>query len=477
MSKESKLIKNTIIIAIGNMCTKCISFFMLPLYTSILSTIEYGTIDLIGTYTSLLVIIMTLQFEQGMFRYLVENRKDKKKQKRYITVTYIFITFICVLFIISSFLIFQLIDYKYANYLIFSVVIGTINSITLQVPRGLGDNTTYAISSFLSGSLNVILNVILVAILRLGVEGMLISNIIALLVSIIYIVLRVNLYQLIQISFLQKEYIMVLIKYSFPLIPYTLCWWIIGASDRMIIKLFLGTSYNGIYAAAYKFPTLFSMITNIFQVSWTESAAENVDIQERDEYYSKIFDKMIRLYSSANMGLIAIMPFLFNFLIGKNFLEAYYYIPILLCAAFFNAISALYGSLYFAFKETKKISVTTILAALINFTVNLCLISQIGLYAAAISSLVAYIVITIIRYFDIKSMIGLKLSRKYLISEMIIYIPILIGYYFGNEIIQFLILICVVIVCIIRNKVIILAILRYIFTIILKQKKILINKK
>lgn len=465
MSKESKLVKNTVIIAIGNICTKCISFFMLPLYTSILTTQEYGNVDLVSTYVSLLMIIMTLQFEQGVFRFLIDSRKDKEKQKKYITTTLISVITTNIFFSLLIFPILSFLKYEYTFYLICWVIIGSLTAVLIQLPRGMGNNTIYAIASFISGSSQVILNVIFVAVLRYGVDGMLISAIISLLLTLIFITIKLKLWQYINIKQFDKKCFKELSKYSFPLIPYTLSWWVINASDRMIIKFALGTEYNGIYAAAYKFPSLFSMITNIFQISWTESASENVQDEKRDEFYNDILNKAIHLFSACNIGIISLMPFIFDFLIKKDFAEAYYYIPILMTAALFHSISALYGSIYFAFKKTKKVAGTTILAAIVNIVVNVLLIMKIGLYAAAISSIIAYIVITVIRHIDINKNIKLCIDKKYVIIELVIYIFIF-AFYFSKivwlQIIGFLIILPY---CIYQNKETILSILN-----ILKDK-------
>ena len=102
MSKESRLIKTTGIIAFGNICTKFVSFFMLPLYTAILSTEEYGTVDLIGTYVALIAVVLTLQFEQGIFRFLIDVRNDEAAQKKYISTSIYAITGMCVAFAVIS---------------------------------------------------------------------------------------------------------------------------------------------------------------------------------------------------------------------------------------------------------------------------------------------------------------------------------------------------------------------------------------
>ena len=67
MSKNKRLLKNTIIIGIGVMCTKAISFLMVPFYTMWLSPAQYGEYDLLVSYLSLFVPIITLQVEQAIF--------------------------------------------------------------------------------------------------------------------------------------------------------------------------------------------------------------------------------------------------------------------------------------------------------------------------------------------------------------------------------------------------------------------------
>lgn len=452
MSKESRLIKTTAIIAIGNICTKCISFFMLPLYTTLLSTEQFGTVDLITTYSTLLIIVMTLQFEQGVFRYLIDVRDSLEEIRKYISTAFASLVVINSLFVICAGCVLSAVAYKYTMYLLIMVISGAFYGLIIQIPRGLGDNLSYAFGSCLCGSLHVLLNVLFIAVFSWGVEGMLLATVLSYVIAGIFVFVKIRLYKYINVKCFNKEIFYNLAKYSFPLIPYTMCWWIINASDRTIINIFLGTAANGIYAAAYKFPSLFSMVSNIFQLAWTESASENVQDKARDVYYDSTVNKSIRFYSSCNIGIIALMPFLFGFLIREDFVDAYFYIPVLMTAALFHAVAALYGSIYFAFKETKKVAYTTALSAFINIIVNVLFIKQIGLYAAAISSLCAYFIIILIRVNDLKRIVNIRIKKSYLLSELLVYCIVWGGYYSRNIVAQVLILILLVPYCILQNK-------------------------
>lgn len=460
MSRESRLIKNTAIIAIGNICTKCISFFMLPLYTSILTTEEYGSVDLVSTYATLLIIILTLQMEQGVFRYLVESRVNIQKQKRYIFTSLISVASVCLIFVFVMTPVLSIWKYKYTIYLVAWAIIGALNAFFLQLPRGIGNNAIYATGSFISGSSNVVLNVVFVAYMKLGVNGMLLANILALMFSLFYIAIRIKLWKYIGYHEFDRACFKELMSYSFPLIPYTLCWWIINASDRQIINIFLNTSANGVYSIAYKFPSIFSLVTGIFQTAWTESAAENVNDSDSSEYYEKMINRTFKFYSSGTMGIILIIPFVFDILVKNNFKDAYYYIPILMIGALFHSITSIYGSIYFAFKETKKVAWTTALAALINIVVNIAFIKVIGLYAAAISTLLAYVVVFVIRQRDIQKMVKIHIPVSFAIRETIAYVIILFAYYSKNSVYEITVFVMIVPYCIYQNREVVLGMIK-----------------
>ena len=71
MNQKKELIKNTIIILIGKFSTQLVSFLLLPLYTSLLTTAEYGQYDFLNTISIFLIPCVTLLMEEGMFRFLI----------------------------------------------------------------------------------------------------------------------------------------------------------------------------------------------------------------------------------------------------------------------------------------------------------------------------------------------------------------------------------------------------------------------
>lgn len=90
IKKLPQTIIYTAILTIGRICTQFMSFFLMPLYTAALSTEEYGVVDLVGTYTSLLLPVALLQIDQALFRFLIDKRNDEDGKKYVLTTAAIF---------------------------------------------------------------------------------------------------------------------------------------------------------------------------------------------------------------------------------------------------------------------------------------------------------------------------------------------------------------------------------------------------
>lgn len=451
MSKGKDLAKNTAIVSIGKICTQLITFFLLPVYTAVLSNEEYGVVDLLNTLTSLLLPIATLQIEQGVFRYLIDCRENKEKQTTLITTIIRFMIIQLIICIIIFLCASPFIHNEYKYFLMANLVMGMFSTILLQICRGLGDNPTYAIGSFITGALTVVLNVIFIVSFHWGAYGMLGATAISNLLCSVYIFMKKKIYKYIKPKQYDKTTLKEIIKYSVPLIPNMISWWIVSASDRTIISAVIGIAQNGIYSAANKFSGVFTTLYSVFNLTWTESASININSEDRDEFFSKILDFVIRFFGCLCLGTIAVMPFVFNVLINEKFAEAYYQIPILILGSVFNILVSFIGSIYVAKKLTKEIAKTSVIAAIINIAINIVLIKSIGLYAASISTVIAYVLMFIYRWIDVKKYVKFNVNKILMFVLIIMYGVTIFTYYLRSLVISAVVLGVVAIFAIIAN--------------------------
>ena len=419
MSRKKDLILNTIIIAIGKCSTQVVSIILLPIYTSILTTQEYGTYDLIITITTFLVPFITLLMEESMFRFLIDA-KDKNEKREIISQTFIYSTISSIIFILIIIVIGNLLNihdtYIFIGYLISNIIIGLRNAIV----RGNGKIKLYSLTNFLTSLITIILNIIFIVKFRLGYYGLLYSSIIACLIVSSFVFIKIRVWNYISLRKFNKIKMKEMIKYSIPLVPNSISWAIINLSDRLVISGFLGTSANGIYSMAYKFPNIMDTIYNFFYIAWKESAAKVLKDQDAKEFYNNVYHALLRFLIAITLGILAFMPFIFPLLIKEEFAEAYKYIPMLLIAMFFNNISGFYGGIFSAYKSTKIIGSTTIISAVINLVVNLALIKFIGIWAAALSTLISTFIVYKLRNIKIKEFVNLQEESNIVLFVMLV---------------------------------------------------------
>ena len=433
MSREKNLAKNTIIITIGKICTQLITFFLLPLYTEILSTEEYGTVDLLNTLVSLLLPIVTFQVEQAVFRELIEVRGKKDKESRIISSAVITVIFQCIVYLIIFALISPFINNHYKFFLATNVVANIFLSLLLQIARGFGDNKKYAFASFISALSTIIFNVLFLVVIKLGANGMLLGTMLGQIVATVYLFISLRLCKYLKIKDYKKEVIKSLWKYSLPLIPNAISWWVFNASDRVIASAFLGVDQNGILAASLKFSAVFITFYNIFNMSWTESISIAIKDDDVGDYFNRMFNIVLRLFTAMAVGMIACMPFVFPIMINEKFSAGYGLIPISIVGSLFNVVVGLISVIYVAEKNTKAIASTSIVSAVINIIVHLVLIKFIGLYAAVISTFVAYFVMSIYRLADAsKRYFKIKVDMNFVIRSLIALIFVFVSYYINN---------------------------------------------
>ena len=248
MSRKTELAKNTAILTVGKLCTQCISFFLLPLYTAILSTEEYGTFDLLVTYSTLLLPLVNWQLDQGLFRFMLDYRGNKEEQGKLFSTLLLSSTIQSIIYSIFFVCAEPFLKIQNAYFLLLYVVLQVYTALFLQFVRGLGYSVKYTIASFISASATTVLNVIALAILKMGLQGLFLSTLISQFLTLLYLVFTSKAWEYFSVKSIRPTVFKRVGAYSIPLIPNNLAWWVVNASDRTIIAHFLGTAANGIYS-------------------------------------------------------------------------------------------------------------------------------------------------------------------------------------------------------------------------------------
>lgn len=429
MKRNDELLENTIIIAIGVFTTKILSFILVPFYTLWLSPEEYGNFDLLVTYISFFIPFATFQLEQAIFRFCMENKSKSKEYYNNAILIVLFNILIC------NIIIYVLLR-KYSYMIPFMLYFDSyaLYNCGSEYLRGTNKLKLYSITNILTAIIIVILNIIFVYKLKLQNTGMLLSYGLAYMIGILYICFKEKLISKNLFKDYDKKVQIKMLKYSIPLIPNSISWWITHITDRTMIKLVLGSFYNGIYAVSCKIPTLVNLLFNVFNLSWQQTAIKTLKDKDKNEYYEQLYKKLVKFLYTSAFCIIAVTPILFKFFIAKDYYIGIYQVPIILNAIIFLSMAQFLGGIFLADMDTKSVGITTINAAIINFIINVLFINVIGLTAASISTFLSYLVLFIFRHRKLsKKLNGKKIVNK-IVTYNIGYILITILIYLINNI-------------------------------------------
>ncbi len=445
--------KNTLIIAIANIGSKAIAFFLAPLYSYYLTTLQYGMIDLITTTTSLIIPFYCLDVYEATFRF----SNDKKYNPVKVLTSSLAVCVPSLIVTIIGLIICLFVGSKalYVAYTMVFTYFGSMINILSQFARGQNKMKVFAITGVINSVGLLAANIIFLICLRLELNGWLISYLIAQIVTILYLMFHCNVFKFVRWRYIDKEYIFIFIKFCTPLIPTAAMWWIMNASDRYMITFFLNAGFNGIYSVANKLPAILSVFENVFYQAWQTTAITTMHDSDRDKIYSDIFTKYLKFLTIGVVGLLVIGRPMVIYLFASGYSDAWICLAPLILSVSVHALAGNLGSLYSVFKSTKGALYSTIAGAVVNIVLNIFFIPKFGILGAALTTLIGYIVTLAYRWFDVKKFVYLKINIK----EISIYTGLIIIqfvlYYINNPVSYFLRIILLLSVLIINRSMIV----------------------
>lgn len=427
---------NTLLIGLSRV-SGVISFLILtPLMTSKLSQGEYGVVDLVITYGAIVAPIAMLSINDGVFRYLIDARDDKHRTSQILVTSYAFTSIITMMVAVVYLGVCYAVGFNLTYEILFYTVMAIYNALTLGADRGAGHMKVYVIAS-LASSLGGIVSVLLaLLVFQGGVSSVVVALGCALLASNLIGFFAARFHDNIRRSSFDTATLKELLRYSIPLAPNAVSWWVFRAFDRTAILVVLGLASTGIYAVSSRFASIMAVFQGALLMAWQETAVGCMakPAAERNAALDRFFKANFIGMSSVGIAILAVTPIAFPILVGDGFREAYIYIPILVIGGVFNAIVSFYSGIYGALKMTRAVLNTSLLAGVVNIVITLALIYSIEIWAAALSTAVAYAVMAIYRHIDMRKYVTVSLNLSDFTVVMFIYV-ILIAIYYADYVI------------------------------------------
>lgn len=399
MSQRVKyLFKNLGILTISNFASKIMGFLLVPLYTSALTTEEYGKYDLIMSTVALLYPILTVNIVEAVMRFTMDEQGEKGETAsiglRYVTISIVLFG----LGLLGSWIfhLFPSLD-RLRGYVFLYYFFFVLNQYFLQLAKGLERIKDMGIAGVVSTFVGVFANVFFLLVAKMGLRGFFIASILGQAVSVAYYFIRLQYWKMVRRtswgSSLEKE----MLAYCVPLILTSLGWWANSTADKYIVALMCGVAANGLLSVAYKIPSVLSTVQSIFTQAWSISVIKEYDKEEASAFYGKTFAYTNVIMSAICSALTFLSKPLAHILYAKDFYEAWRYVPFLLVSSVINCASGFIGPILAAKKDSKSMAISAICGTGMNIVMNILLVHFMGVQGATIATVLSSHVIYVIR--------------------------------------------------------------------------------
>ncbi|MCI7686641.1 MAG: polysaccharide biosynthesis C-terminal domain-containing protein [Clostridiales bacterium] len=420
MGKYKYLAKNIGLLTLSNFATNLLNFFLVPLYTNVLSTSDYGTYDLISTTIGVLLPILTLNIQEAVMRYAMDRNYDRKAVLT-IGVRYVALGSIIVIagLAVNAFFNFNKLINEYWIFFFLMFFVQSLSGLTTFYIRGVDKVYELSISSAIASFVTISLNIIFLVLLKWGLIGYFLANLIGPFVQVIFLIVRGQLIKDLNLKEKYKAETKEMLSYSRPLIANSIAWWVNNAADRYVVIFFCGLAANGVYSVASKIPSILNVFQVIFNQAWSLSAVKDFDPDDKSGFFANTYAAYNCFLTVVCSAIIVMDKPLARFLYAKDFFVAWRFVPWLTIAVLFGALSGYLGGFFTAAKDSKMFAISTVAGAITNIVLNLLITPVLGPLGAAIATTVCYFEVYVIRFVQSKKYISFKIK---LVRDILTYL-------------------------------------------------------
>lgn len=425
--RYKKLFSNMMIFTIGNLCSKLLVFLLVPFYTNVLTTSEYGIADGMQATLLLLVPLLSLNAGEAVLRFGLEKNAQHgsilKIGLKYVIYADLFVFLACgCASLLTN-------NSAWKEYFVLFLCLFICNSLyefVLLFCQGAECLKIMIGGSVLSTFLTVMSNIYFLLVIKIGLRGYFYSQMISFLAAAIFMLLMMK----------QSGKLVVLADkndsrelesdmrgYGCSMLLYSSASWINNALDRYFVLAMCGSAINGLYGVAYKIPAILTVFQRIFAQAWQISATKNYSEEDGAQYFSNVYAGYQAILAIGCAGLILFTKVVAKLLFAKDFYQAWNLVPPLLISVVFGALTGFLGSINLAYKDGKSMGRATGIGAIVNIILNFFGIRYFGAMGAAIATMISYFVMYVFAYYYVGLHVKLNVNR---IRDFIAYICLLL---------------------------------------------------
>lgn len=292
----------------------------------------------------------------------------------------------------------------------------------------------------------IITNILFLLVLKWGLIGFFFSNILAQLISAIYLAIRIKVWKYIDVTEIDKKTQHEMLMYSVPLIATAVGWWINSAADKYVVAFMLGVASNGLLSVSYKIPQIINTLQGIFTQAWQISAVKEYGEEDTSKFYGNTFSSINLLMCAACSFLIILSRPLAHILYAKEFYVAWQYVPFLLLSSVLNCASGLLGPILAAKKDSKAMMWSAIIGAATNIVMNIILVYLMGIQGATIATVICSYIIYAVRKRAVGKDIWIKDYFIIIVTWMLLFVQAFVEIYLSIVPIEIAIMVILIVI-------------------------------
>lgn len=422
-TRTKNLTNDTILFTISSFGSKILIFLLTPLYTSVLSTTEYGIADLITTTISFLYPVLTLAIADATLRFSLDNDTPNDD----VMMSSMVFTLIAVPILYFTQPLVARISLELSEHwgiFVLSYFLFNVQNTWSNFIKGINKTKLFAIQGMAQTVTIVLCNIYFLLILKSGIKGYLLSIAFGYAVPTVLMFFGGKLYKYFSIKKINMRVVGEMLKYSIPMIPTLLAWIINTSIDKYMIIGIIGLSASGIYSVAHKIPSMITTVLNVFVQAWQISAISNYKAKDESEYYTRVYGGLNAVCLIGCIFVIPLSKVLSRLLFASSYFDAWKCIPLLTLSSVFSVLSGFLAAAFRAYKKTKELFVSVMAGAVINVILNWILIKKIGIIGAAMATAFSFLAVWYLRLATIQTIVKVNIEKK---STFLSYTLLIIG--------------------------------------------------
>jgi len=403
--KIKELTKDTAIYGVSTMLGRFLNFILVPFYTNVFLPADYGLVILIYSYIAIFNIVFIYGMDSAFLKYAAFKDIGDEKDNFSTPFISVFVTSVIfsglIIILKNPISIFLNLPLEKSYLVVLSSLIlffdsnAVISFLKLRLER---KAKLFSIIKILSIFINIALNVYLIVILKWGIDGIFISNLVASLLA--FFLLFPTTIKNFKLSF-HKKLFQRLLKFGLPYLPAGFGVMLVQVIDVPILQGLTDMRTVGIYKANYKLGIFMMLFVNMFQYAWQPFFLNNAKEENAKELYSKV----LTYFTIVGSTLLVLLSLFIsdivkiNFagfsIIGKEYWGGLYIVPVVLLAYLFNGLYVVFSAGIFIEEKSIYAPIVAGLGGLTNVVANYVLIPSLSIMGAALATLASYIMMAI----------------------------------------------------------------------------------